>query len=56
MWLSGTKAVVRGDVKGIQNGIMTLEDEHKRTVYVVIDKVNVVWKSKDTVTRPGFVV
>jgi hypothetical protein len=52
----GAQGVVRGDVIDIKNGILTLEDEHKRTLYVVADKIHVVWESKDTVTRPGFVV
>jgi len=52
----GAAATVRGDVVDIKGGILYLRDEHERVTYVAIDKIAVVWESKDNQTRPGFVI
>ena len=52
----GSTATVCGDVVDVKDGILYLRDEHERVTYVAIDKVSVVWESKDSQTRPGFVV
>ena len=51
----GTSATVRGVVKEIKDGILQIEDEEKRTAYVAIEKIAVVWEADDTHSRPGFV-
>lgn len=52
----GTTSMVRGDVTGVRDGILYLEDEEKRLVFVSVEKVNAVWEVKDHPGRPGFVV
>ena len=51
----GAAATVRGDVVDVKGGILYLRDEHERVTYVAIDKIAVVWESKDSQSRPGFV-
>ena len=52
----GTASVVRGDVKDVRDGILFLEDEVKRSVYISVEKINAVWEVKEHPGRPGFVV
>lgn len=51
----GSSATVRGVVKEIKDGILQIEDEDKRTGYVSIEKIAVVWEADDSHSRPGFV-
>ncbi|HEY6122377.1 MAG TPA: MM0924 family protein [Pyrinomonadaceae bacterium] len=52
----GVNSVVRGEVKDVSNGIVLLEDEEQRTVYISLEKIAVVWEVKEAHSRPGFVV
>lgn len=52
----GTNSIVRGDVSEVRDGILLMEDEDQRTVFISIDKITVVWEIKETHSRPGFVV
>jgi hypothetical protein len=52
----GTSGMIRGSVIEVSNGIVYLEDEHKRKAYVMSDKINAVWETDDVMMRPGFVV
>lgn len=52
----GTTSVVRGDITEMRGGILFLEDEEKRRVFVSMEKINAVWEVKDHTGRPGFVV
>ena len=51
-----TNYVVRGTVNDVRDGIVFLEDEDKRSVYIAIDKISVVWEVKAMHSRPGFVI
>lgn len=51
----GSSATVRGVVKDIKDGILQIEDEEKRTAFVAVEKIAVVWEVDDTHSRPGFV-
>ncbi|HEX3082986.1 MAG TPA: MM0924 family protein [Pyrinomonadaceae bacterium] len=52
----GTNYIVRGDVSDVRDGIVFLSDEDKRSVYIAIDKISVVWEVKSAHSRPGFVL
>jgi uncharacterized protein DUF6897 len=52
----GTNYVVRGTVSEVRNGIVFLEDEDQRSVYIAVDKISVVWEVKAMHSRPGFVI
>jgi hypothetical protein len=52
----GSASLVRGDVLEIRDGILYLQDEHKRTAHVVIEKIAVVWQCDEAPSRPGFIV
>jgi ribosome maturation factor RimP len=52
----GTNYVVRGEVREVRDGMVYLEDEDKRSVYIAIDKISVVWEVKAAHSRPGFVI
>jgi hypothetical protein len=52
----GGSSVVRGRITGLKEGILFLEDEEERTLYVVIDKITVVREVKEHLSRPGFVI
>lgn len=52
----GTSSIVRGDVSDVRDGIVFLVDEEKRSVFVAVDKISVVWEVREIHSRPGFVV
>ena len=52
----GANSIVRGDVSEVRDGVLFMEDEDQRAVFISIDKINVVWQIKETHSRPGFVV
>ena len=45
---------VRGEAIKVTEDILTLKDEEEKVCYVAIDKITVVWETKDKATRPGF--
>lgn len=47
---------VRGEVVSIAEDILTLKDDEEKVCYVAIDKITVVWETKDKTQRTkGFV-
>lgn len=52
----GTNYVVRGEVREVRDGIVFLADEEKRSVFIAIDKISVVWEVRSAHSRPGFVI
>jgi hypothetical protein len=51
----GTNSVVRGDVTDVRDGILFMKDEEKRSVFVAIEKISIVWEVNEVHSRPGFV-
>jgi hypothetical protein len=51
----GESAVIRGEIIKAQDGILYLQDEDERQVYVAIDKIAAVWEVKENHHRPGLV-
>lgn len=51
----GAGASFRGDVVDVKNGILYLRGENEKVAYVAIDKIAIVWETKDHLSRPGFV-
>jgi hypothetical protein len=52
----GGTATVRGKITDLRNGVLYMDDEEGRTIYVVSDKITTVCEVKEHLTRPGFVV
>lgn len=52
----GVNSVIRGDVIEVRDRILFMEDEEKRSVFVAVDKISVVWEVKESHSRPGFVI
>ncbi len=51
----GANATFRGDVVDVKNGILYLRGDNEKVAYVVIDKIAIVWETKNQQSRPGFV-
>lgn len=51
----GGASSLRGDVIGVESGVLHLRDTEGKSCYVAIDKIVVVWESKDDEHRAGFV-
>lgn len=51
-----TSAVYRGDVIGVESGILEIKDDDDRVVYIAADKIAVVSECSDNSTRPGFII
>lgn len=45
---------VRGEVVGVAEDILTLKDD-ENVCYVAIEKITVVWETKDKSSRTGFI-
>jgi hypothetical protein len=52
----GGSANVRGTITDLKNGVLYLEDEDGRSLYVAVDRITVVCEVKEHLSRPGFVV
>lgn len=47
---------VRGEVVGVDNGILQLRDDEEKVCFVAVDKITVVWETKDKqAQRTGFI-
>ncbi|HZH33937.1 MAG TPA: MM0924 family protein [Pyrinomonadaceae bacterium] len=46
---------VRGEIVSIEDEVLELKDDEDRVCYVSIDKVTVVWETKDHSQRAGFI-
>ena len=46
---------VRGEIESIETDVLVLKDEEDKVCYVAIDKITVVWETKDKVQRTGFI-
>ena len=51
----GTSAVYRGEVKQVENGVVTLLDDEDRTIYISTKKISTVTEVSDATHRPGFI-
>lgn len=51
----GTNAAFRGDVVDVKGGVLYLRDEDGEVAYVAVDKIAVIYESKDPHIKPGFV-
>jgi Domain of unknown function (DUF6897) len=51
----GGASSLRGDVVKVESGILHLRDADGKICYVAIDKIVVVWESRDDDHRAGFV-
>lgn len=51
----GSTSVVRGKVAGVNEGILSLDDEEGNCVFVAIDKIVFFVEVKDSEKKPGFV-
>ena len=50
----GNTAVVRGMVAGVKNGILSLDDEDGKRVFVALDKIAFFLEVKDSEPKAGF--
>ena len=46
---------VRGEIVSVEAGILQLKDDEEKVCYVAIDKITVVWETKDHTSRAGFI-
>jgi hypothetical protein len=51
----GGGASLRGEVLKVEGGILYMKDEDEQLCYVVVEKIVVVWESRESDNRPGFV-
>jgi uncharacterized protein DUF6897 len=51
----GTTAVYRGEAVDVKGGVLLLNDDEGRTVFVSIDKISTVIEVSDSSHRPGFI-
>lgn len=51
----GANAAFGGEVVDVKSGVLYLRDDEEKVAYVAIDKIAVVWESKDQQSRLGFV-
>jgi hypothetical protein len=52
----GGSATFRGTIIDLKNGVLVMNDEDDRTIYVATDKITTVSEVKEHLSRPGFVV
>jgi Domain of unknown function (DUF6897) len=50
----GGSSSLRGDVVGVEAGVLYLRDTDGKSCYVSIDKIVVVWDARDDDHRAGF--
>lgn len=46
---------VRGEAVSVAEDILTLKDDEEKVCHVAIDKITVVWETKDKQQRTGFI-
>lgn len=46
---------VRGAIESIEADVLVLKDDEEKVCYVAIDKINVVWETRDKQPRTGFI-
>jgi len=51
----GGASSLRGDVLGVDGGVLRLKDDEGHLCYVAIDKIAVVWEARDEGNRAGFI-
>lgn len=52
----GSNVMYRGDIVSVEGGILKLQNEDHRDVFVAIDKIAAVTECSDQSSRPGFIV
>ena len=51
----GGTARLRGEVLKVEGGVLHLKDEEMKICYVAIDKIAVVWETREDEKRAGFI-
>jgi len=46
---------VSGQIEAIEADVLVLKDEEEKVCYVAIDKITIVWETKDKPCRTGFI-
>jgi hypothetical protein len=47
-------ASLRGEITKVEGGVLHLKDEDQQTCYVAIEKIAVVWETREDEKRAGF--
>jgi len=50
----GGGSSLRGEVRGLESGVLHLRDDNGKSCYVAVDKIVVVWEARDDDHRAGF--
>jgi hypothetical protein len=51
----GGGASLRGEVLKVEGGLLVMKDEEEQLCYIVLEKIIVVWESRESEHRAGFV-
>ena len=51
----GAGALFRGENLGYENGVLSLKDEHGKTVYIDGSRILALSEVSDAASRPGFI-
>jgi hypothetical protein len=51
----GGSASLRGEVLKVESGLLYLKDDAEQLCYIVVEKIIVVWESRESEHRAGFV-
>lgn len=51
----GSASSLRGEITGVEDGVLHLKDKDNKPCYVAIDKIVAVWEQPDDEHRAGFV-
>ena len=52
----GSNVMYRGEIVSVEGGILKLNNEDDRDIFIAIDKVAAVTECSDLSSRPGFIV
>jgi hypothetical protein len=52
----GAGAIFRGVIEDVSGQLVTIKDEHDRTISIAMNKIIAVTEFADPVNRPGFIV
>jgi hypothetical protein len=46
---------LRGEVVGVENGVLQLKDDEDQVCYIAIEKIVAVWEKREKERHPGFI-
>lgn len=52
----GSNVAYRGEVAGVEGGVLRLANEDGEIVYIAVGNIAAVAECKDHISRPGFIV